>query len=179
MQDSKIKRIINKILLIILVIIVLYNVIFVIGNEINNKFNIKLFGKQAVILKETSMKEEISNKDIIILKKTREIKENDIIAFYENDTLKIRRVVQIKKDKLKWKYVTKGDNYLYNDPEEITIGKIEGKVVKVIKHFGFVLKILQSKIFMMINTLILILILWRNKKIEDRRKMRRKRRENK
>lgn len=177
MRDSKIRKIINKIFVIFLLLILLYNIIFVIGHEINKKFNIKIFGTQAILISGTAMGDKITNKDIIIIKKTDEIKEQDIIAFYENNSIKIRRVTNKKTQNDDTKYITKGDNYLYNDPKEITNQDIEGKVEKVIKNLAFILKILQSKIFMIFNTAILILVLWRNKKLEDKRKKRKKQRE--
>lgn len=178
MRDSKIRKIVNKIFAIFLMIILLYNMIWVIGHEIDKKFNIKIFGTQAIIIQGTAMKNEITTKDLIIVKEADEIKEQDIIAFYEDETLKIRRVMQVKNNDEKIQYVTKGDNYLYNDPNEIEAQNVIGKVKKVHKRFAFILKVLQSKIFMIFNTIVLILILWRNKKLEDKRKRRRKQREN-
>lgn len=173
MKNSKIKKIIRKIFIygirVLLVAIVVYNIVYTIGKEYNTKFNIKICGKQSFIVTEQSMEPELKIDDVIITKKTAEIEIGDIVAFYQNNDLRIRRIQSISNEQNKIRYITKGDNCLYMDFDEITSERIEGKVIKVLKKQGGIYKIIQSKGLMIFNTIFLIVVFLYNLRIKKRK----------
>ena len=58
-----------------------------------------------------SMEDTINVGDVVVIdKKDKEFKENDIIAFYHNDVILVHRIVKIYKDAYGEYYQTKGDN---------------------------------------------------------------------
>lgn len=58
-----------------------------------------------------SMEDTINVGDVVVIdKKGKEFKENDIIAFYHNDVILVHRIVKIYKDAYGEYYQTKGDN---------------------------------------------------------------------
>lgn len=179
MKNSKIKIIISKaikwIFRIFILTLAIYNMVYVIGHEYNKEFNIKIFGKSAYVVTEKAMEPYLNKNDIIITSKTKECKEDDVIVFYQDGYFKIRRIAKVNDNGVTKTYITKGDNYLYYDVKEISDSNIEGKIVKVLKKSGIVLKILQSKGLMIFNTVILLLIFLYNKKIEQKKRKRRER----
>lgn len=175
MKNSKrvYKTIIKNILKIVLILSLIYNIIFVIGHEINNKFNIKIAGIEFFSVAEKTMKPTINKNDVIFVKKTKDISENDIIAFYNNSELKIKRIIKTSKRFNEEFYTTKGDNNYYVDPDEVSKLNIEGKIVGKIKYIGFIINILQAKWLTVVITIFLILMALYNRnkiKKEERRK---------
>ena len=58
-----------------------------------------------------SMEDTINVGDVVVIdKKDKEFKENDIIAFYHNDVILVHRIIKIYKDAYGEYYQTKGDN---------------------------------------------------------------------
>lgn len=137
MKSTKIKtiskKIIKYVIVLIFIILGLYNLLYTLGKQYDEKYNIKIFGYQFGVVTGNAMEPEIEHNDIVIYKKEKDeqINEKDIIIIYKNDELVIRRVMLKKTD---GKYITKGDNYLYNDPDELINSDIEGKVYKIIPN---------------------------------------------
>ncbi len=179
MKNSKkiFKKIIKNILKIVLILSLIYNIIFVIGHEYNSRFNIKIKNTQIIPVTEKSMEPEIKKNDIIIVKDIKEINENDIIVFYKNNGLKIKRIFKISKKNNEDFYTTKGDNNFFLDPGETSKKDIEGKVVGKIRFLGFIIIILQKKWLTIIITIVLILIMWYDRKMKKREERRKKLRE--
>lgn len=176
MTNSKriIRRILKNILKAIILLLVIYNIVYVIGKEYNEEFNIKLFGIQSVIITERAMEPELKKNDIAIIKNSKEIKEGDIVAFYKDNTLKIRRIYRVNNID----YITKGDNYLYVDADEISKEQIEGKVINKIRYMRIFLKILQSKGLLIFNTIILVIIFLLNRRVNIKRSKRKNKKVN-
>ena len=164
------KEIINKfvkaIILLIFIVCTIYNIVYIIGHELNEEFNIKILGYQIIRTSDNPMKPEFSSKDLLIVKKADNFSKNDIIVFYKNKQLTIRRIVEEKTNN---KYLTKGDNYFYIDPYEVADEEIEGIVIFKINNLGFIFKILQSKVLTFINTIVLIFLFRYNLKKKNRR----------
>lgn len=179
MKNSKIKIIWNKIIrftiVTILIILSLYNVIYTIGKEYNEKFNVKIFGFQFGVVTVDAMHPEIKKNDTVIYKQAEEgqLSENDIVVLYRNDRLIVRRIILKKQNGSQISYVTKGDKYLYNDSIEVEVYDIEGKVEKIIPKSGTFFKIIQSKVLTGFITIFLILVFMNNKRKIEKSKYRR------
>lgn len=168
------RKVIKYVFRALLILLVLYNVIYVIGHEYDKTFNIKIFGMSAAVVESDSMKPDINKKDVVIIKKEQNLIEGDVIAFYQQEQLKIRRIARVNEDSKGKTYLTKGDNYFYYDAKEMNHDQVEGKVIKVLKKSGIIVKLFQSKGLVIFNTIILVPILLYNKKLEQRRKKRKR-----
>ena len=173
MKSSRIK-LRNFIIVSIYLLIAIYNSVYVIGHEINSKFNIKINGKQAILVKEKSMEPAIKKNTIITLDKKAKIDKDDIIAFYKNNKIVLRRVMDIDKSGDEVKYLTKGDNNLYADAEKIGNSKIEGKVIANRRFMRVFFLIIRSRALTIFNTLLFIEIIIVIQRIRKREKRRRK-----
>ena len=114
-----IKAILNLIyvLLVVIVIILIYNIIQV---SILNRPYMNIFGYSFFQVKTGSMSGTMEKGDIIIVKLTKEVEENDIIT---------HRIIEKQEEQL----ITKGDaNNAEDDP--ITTDEIIGKVVYIVKN---------------------------------------------
>lgn len=178
MRNSIIKRLIRNLIkyLItsIVILLVTYNLVYVIGSQTNNLFNIKFFGFGCFVISDQSMEPELEKNDLIFIKETSQINKGDIILVKQNNRFKVRRVTKVNIENYEKMYVIKGDNCLYNDPEEVKVNQIEGKIIKKIDSLGILVKIIQSKWLMLFNTLIFVAMFLRNKKIEERKRIRTK-----
>ena len=82
-----------------------------------------------------SMENKLHINDYILVKKTKNIKENDIITFKVDDSYVTHRVVKIEKNQI----ITKGDaNNTEDDP--ITKDDVVGKYVCKLGFIGFLIK---------------------------------------
>ncbi len=73
-----------------------------------------------------SMKPTLNEGDIVFVKETKEIKENDIIAFREGNSVVTHRVFELYKEDGKEYYITKGDANNGTDTElfpSLTVNK--------------------------------------------------------
>lgn len=81
----------------------------------------------AFVVNTGSMADVININDIILVKKTKTVKENDIIAFKQDDELIVHRIINVNEEGI----ITKGDANNQED-EPIGLEQIIGKVIKVI-----------------------------------------------
>jgi len=110
-------------------------IIFLLGILIYHTFQVNIkkvkseevFNYTLFIVNSGSMKNEISINDIIVVKRTKEVEKNDIIAFEQQGQLIVHRIVEKKQDEI----ITKGDANNQTD-EPIKYNQIIGKVVKII-----------------------------------------------
>ena len=145
---EKIAHIILNIILVIVFLIVLivgYNYIQL---QIMNKDYTNFFGYTIFEIKTGSMAKTLNVYDVILVKITKDVKENDIITFKKDNDLITHRIMKINGDKL----VTKGDANNTED-EEITKDAVIGKVVSVYPRVG-----IWAKVFTEPNVLISIFI---------------------
>lgn len=112
-----------------------YVSIKVMGNPYTNFFGYTYFN-----IKTGSMADTINIDDYVFVKITSDVKENDIISFVTDDSVVTHRVIEITNEN---KIITQGD--ANNTPdEEINKEQVIGKVVKVGKGYGVVLKIVTD-----------------------------------
>ena len=131
---QKIIFILTDIIIILLLGIWLYYTFQV---HINKMPKEEVFNYTTFIVNTGSMADAININDIILVKRTKNIKENDIIAFKQDNGLIVHRVISVNKEAI----ITKGDANNQED-EPINLEQIIGKVIKVIPTKNIVLIIL-------------------------------------
>lgn len=101
-----------------------------------------------------SMEDTIKIKDIVIVKLTDDVKENDIITYKNDGNFVTHRIIRIEDDQI----VTKGDaNNSEDDP--IRKGDIVGKVVFIISNVAVWIQVLKTP-QVIIAILVTIVAIW-------------------
>lgn len=126
MTLGKIMEIILNILIFIVVTILIFAGTYLFQTQIEHKDYANIFGYTFFQISTGSMSPTIEVEDIVFVRITTEIKENDIIVFKEDNNLITHRVVKIDGNKI----VTKGDANNSND-KEISKEQVVGKVIKI------------------------------------------------
>lgn len=121
---QKIIFITTNIIIIFLLFIWIYYAFQVNVNKVKKEevFNYNLF-----LVNTGSMQNAININDIIIVKRTTELKENDIIAFKQDGQLIVHRIIEKRQNEI----LTKGDANNQSD-EHIKHEQVIGKVIKII-----------------------------------------------
>lgn len=130
--------------------------IFIIIFNLFSIFNINFFGYKTYKVISGSMEPTIKINDLILVQKTNDIKENDIITYKEKNSFVTHRVIMINNDVI----ITKGDANNVND-EEISRGDVIGKMVyrfKIISLISFLSKPIYLVLFFIIGIMITIFI---------------------
>ena len=132
---NRIKNIFKTIATFFLVVLVLLCVYTFVVTDIMKKDYVNVFGYTYFVVASGSMSGTIEVDDIIFVRITKDVKENDIITFIDEDkNLITHRLVNKNGEK----YITKGDvNNVSDDP--ITKDQIIGKVSLVVSP-SFILK---------------------------------------
>lgn len=90
------------------------------------------FGYRPVVILSGSMEEELMTGSVAIVRKTKDVEENDIIFFFsENGTPVIHRYIATAED---GSFITKGDANPREDLETVSLEQVQGKVVYVFQH---------------------------------------------
>lgn len=146
------RRIIKALLYIIIIPIILYNIALIYisianQNEIPEFLKVKTF-----IIVSGSMEPELSEGDIIIVKKCEEndLKENDIISYRTGQSEITHRIVQIETTGKGKRYITKGDNNIIVDNEPVKYENIEGKYIGKISYLGKVILFFNNKLLLIV-----------------------------
>ena len=150
---KKIAEIITNILLILVVIAIFFALYGFFQLKILNKNYINYFGYTFFEVVSGSMSPTINTYDLVIVKVNENVKNDDIITFYKDNTFITHRIIDYKDDN---NILTKGDANNTTD-KEITKDMIIGKVVYTIKEFGIIKRVLvNSKV--MISLFITIIL---------------------
>lgn len=98
-----VKRILSMLLIVVSVIILLISGIVFIKSKKNQDEVPSIFGYKPFIVLSGSMATEICKGDLVIVKKVdaKELKENDIIAFRDNENYVVLHRI-VKKNRRKW-----------------------------------------------------------------------------
>lgn len=150
---SKILEIILDIIIVIISIIVIIALIYVVQTKVMKKENANLFGFTAFEVATGSMSGTIEIGDVVLVKITDEISENDIIVYKQENNFITHRALKIDGDTI----ITKGDA---NSSEDMPIKKEQlfGKVIKIIPNVAIWKKVLTtpSVLITMIITIVLL-----------------------
>lgn len=160
-MNNKAKKVINKISTIILnILLVIVSILIIIGlyylvqiKVLNNSYA-NIFGYTFFEVATGSMSNTIEIGDVVIVKITKEVQENEIIVYSEDNNFITHRL--ITKDE-NGKFITKGDaNNSEDKPIEET--QILGKVIYIIPKIGILKRaILSPQVLILILTLIILL----------------------
>lgn len=173
-MKKNVVNIINIILLIILMPILIISLILIIKSYIDKDNVPSVFGYSPLIVLSGSMETEIYTGDLVVVKKVKEdtIKEGDIIAFYTDsskETIITHRIMEIKEEDGKIKYITKGDSNITKDAEEVDSDLVVGKYINIrMKGLGNTAMFLQTPTGMAVIISIPILILVVTQYIQNR-----------
>lgn len=172
-----------KKILTIIVMIILCGILFASGVILVNSY-IKpnevpsFFGWKPFIVLSGSMETQIMTGDIAVVKEidTNNLKENDIIAFKDNEDIVItHRIVEIiREDDGKVKYKTKGDNNNIEDDGYVYPEQVEGIYKFRVGKLGNLALFIQTPVGMVvcisIPLIMLLLIQWVNSAQEKKYK---------
>ena len=162
---SKILGYILNILIILVTIIIILAIYYFVQIKIVNKPYANIFGYTFFEVATGSMEPTIDVGDVIIVKITNEVNENDIIVCNKDNAFITHRLIKIEEDN----FITKGDA---NNTEDEPMQKSDliGKVVNIIPDFSLWRKIIFTPqviipIFIMLILLRIILLLkWKKRK---------------
>jgi len=143
----------------------------------------RYFGYKAYVITTDSMKPGIREGDAIIVEKCEQEKLGigDIVTIKNaKETIITHRITDIRDNTQtgEKEYVTKGDNNNVEDPEVIGYEDIEGKKVLVIPFFGHLLLSLKNKMYVIILTIVIGLIVMHIVGKQKKREMRREKKKN-
>ena len=158
---SKVKKIIVIIVLIILTPILFINGVILVNSYTHPEKIPSFFGWKPFIVLSGSMESQIYPGDIVVVKETNldELKENEIIAFREDDIVITHRIIEIVKENGETKYITKGDNNNTQDSGYGAENQIEGVYRFKIKRLGNLAMFIQTPIGIVICLSIPLILL--------------------
>ena len=167
-----ISKLIKYLLIIIGILLILYSLIYNLINIISGEKYIQLGNIGIVTVDDdSSMKPEIKSSQLLITYKNNP-NQNDIITYSANREIKIQRVYRKYNDNGEEYIVTKGDNNLNVNIDEIANDDVIGIVVAKIPIIGFLAKIMQIKfvaLLIIIAILFQIMYVIRNRKNNGKR----------
>lgn len=150
---SKIISCILNVLLAIMMIVIIVGAYYMYQVKIQKKDYANLLGYSLFEVGTGSMSPTIEIGDVVITKITKDVEENDIIVYIEDDDIITHRLIEKNEERL----ITRGDAN-NSDDKPIEENMIIGKVVKIIPQLGTWQNILSSpEILSLIILLIIIL----------------------
>ena len=178
-MKEKTTKILRKILKYIFIFIncclIIYNVLYLFNNIFRDKKYAQIFGLYISTEKENAMSPAIKKNSLIIgcKIKQKDIKQDEIVGYDIDNSIKYHRLLKIKNEKGKQTYITKADNNYREDLEEKQLADIKTKIILKIPAIGWLFRIFESKV----TTVIIILLLclrysYNNYKIKQRTKRR-------
>ena len=144
-----------NILLILVSIFIIVGIYYIIQIKVLNNNYANLFGYTFFEVATGSMSPTINVGDIVVVKLTKEVSENDIIVYNEDDNFITHRLIQ--KENNKW--IAKGDA---NNSEDKPIEQddVLGKVIRIIPQIGTWRKVILSpEVLELIAILVVLLII--------------------
>ena len=144
---------------IVLVIIAIYSTFIIAQRLIWKDKTPSFFGYKNFIVITGSMKPTLNEGDIVFVKESKEIQENDIIAFREQNSVVTHRVFEVYKENGEDYYITKGDANSGTDTRLLSISDVEGKYVFKIPFVGRIILFLQKPVGIIVLFAILLVAL--------------------
>lgn len=140
------KKVIYIIAIIIMCIILFVSGVILINSLISPNEVPSFFGWKPFIVLSGSMESEIYAGDVAVVKEVDEdeIKEGDIIAFREGETVITHRIVKQEEENGEKVFYTKGDNNNEIDTNTVSLNQIEGVYKFKISGLGNVAMFIQT-----------------------------------
>lgn len=147
---KKVKIIILIILIILLLPILIINGVIIINSYINPDKIPSFCGWKPFIVLSGSMETQINTGDLVIVKETdnEKLKEGDVIAFRNGDSVITHRIVEKIENEGKIQYKTKGDNNNVTDNWYVLPEQIEGLYQFKVSKIGNIAMFIQTPIGM-------------------------------
>lgn len=162
---QKIWNITGIVLCVVLIPILLINVTLIIKSFANKDEVPKIGGYCPLIVLTGSMEPEISSGDLIIVKQidSSEVKENDIIAFFDPDgngqSILTHRVVNVTEEDGKTAFITKGDANNSEDRQPVPSDQLVGGYVLRIPGMGNIAMFMQTTAGLVVCVVLPLIIL--------------------
>lgn len=134
-------RILTIVILLIIIPLIIINLTFIFQAD-NGTPSFMSYSMLNVI--SGSMHDTLDIGDMIIIKQTKEIEEQDIVTFIDENSVVTHRIIKIEEINGIKSYTTKGDNNNTEDKKKITTDQIQGKVVFHIRGLGKATSYLQK-----------------------------------
>lgn len=149
---KKLKIVLSSIVLVILAPILFVSSVILINSYTNPDEVPSFFGWKPFIVLSGSMETEIYSGDVAVVKEVdlKEIKENDIIAFKEDNVVITHRVIDVINENGKLKYKTKGDNNNALDNGYVLAEQVEGKYQFKVRRLGNFAMFAQTPVGMIV-----------------------------
>lgn len=130
---------------VIQVLIIIYVLAVIIFMSFSNKYGYSQVGKYVI---------DVDNNEFLIIKKTNDIKEGDLVYYYsivkEKYTIVYSNVKSIEED----------NSYILDNGDQIVDSKIIGKTDRKIPIIGFILNMMKNKINFVLFVMLPILIVF-------------------
>ena len=152
-QKTKISRkvvnILQYIIIIILIVLIAY---YSYQKFILQKKYVSFFNHNFFIILSGSMETTINTKDLIVTSPKDTYEKGDIIAFNQDETVTVHRIIDVKNEDGIKSYVTKGDNNNAEDLDEV-------KNEDILGAYNFTIPILGGIIIFFATNPILLIVL--------------------
>ena len=150
---SKIIGYFLNILIILVTIIILIGIYYIVQIKVLNYSYANLFGYTFFEVATGSMSSTIEIGDVVIVKITKDVSENDIIVYKENDNFITHRLIKKENNTL----IAKGDANNSED-KPITEEQILGQVIKIIPKIGIWRKVILSPEVLILIFIVIVLL---------------------
>lgn len=157
-------NIVVDILIFILVVGIVLALYGFIQTKVQKKLYCNYFGYTYFQILTGSMEDYIKIDDIVIVRITNKVKENDVISYESGNSVITHRIIEVKDEG----YITKGDNNNTFD-DLVKKDQVIGKVVYIGKGFGKIKKIFLEPIVIIPLIVTIVLFYWYIKLIKKER----------
>lgn len=136
---EKILGIILNCLIFLVTIFIIIGIYYVVQIKLLKNNYANIFGYTFFEVATGSMSDTINIGDVVVTKITKDVSENDVIVYEEQNNFITHRLIEKKENEL----ITKGDANNSED-KPIKVEQVLGKVIYVVPKVGFLKKILMS-----------------------------------
>ena len=165
------ERLINRIIFVILSLLLLYSMLHNVFEAVG--ITPTFFGLSSHVVDNSVMRPALRSGDLAVFVRSKDIKVDDIVIYGQGDFTKIRRVLSVNTNNNITSLAIRGDNTHFL--EGINQDEVRGKMIFRVPIAGRVVGAIQTKTFMIIS-LIYIVVLYRYKKKKRERQEKRQRR---
>lgn len=163
--NSKPFKFLNNAISVVLIAFLLITIFSMLRSIIKKDHIVTTFGYGIAVVISGSMEPSISVNDLIILKKTDDLRNGDVIVYERDKEMIVHRIIDISNDEMT--ITTKGDaNNVADDP--INRSAVRGKVIFDIPYIGKAVRFVKTKQGI-ISVLVLLLVCYNIKYLFKRR----------
>lgn len=169
----KMKKKLKLLIYITLIPLLIYNVSLIVQAIMIPNKTPSFLGIKTYVIISGSMMPELNIGDIVVVKDVKDkLEEGDIISFRKGQTIVTHRISKVVFNGENTEYRTKGDNNNVEDHENVTVDKIEGKVIRKIPMLGNISLLLRKRSVIITIILILYIYIIHIQKVQRRKDIR-------